>query len=666
VKKAKAHFVHEPFFLLKSAFSGKLILNCHPRSQGDATKMIKIIYFFKKYWREICVAMLAAGFFVAASVFIGFTQASLPEKWASPDETANYVFAKLYGQTGGLTIFEKYNLAADDIMAPRSMRSDGGQIKPVSFLGIILIYGGLAKFFSFRIFPYLTPFFAALGIFFYYLLIKKVFTPKIAFLSVFLLASFPVMIFYSVRSLFHNVLFVSFLTIGSYLIVLAATRPPAKNDFLSRKIWQMDWLNLLLSALGGLAIGAALITRTSEVIWLLPALLILWIFNIKKIGFLKLIVFLAFAALPFVPVMAWNQILYGGFFNGGYTEMNRSIDSIAAAGVDLTKTVSAGQFAQAVEPLAKIKNNIFYFGIKPAQAESAFKNYFIKMFPLLFWPAFLGLILFLSRVWKWKKKHWAYLAAYFVASAILVLYYGSWDFHDNPNPNEITIGNSYTRYWLPVFLGAMPFAAFFISRFSWAIFARENEDREAEMKIGSSPLKDFFRPQPPGRNFSIGALQTVIIILIAFFSFNFLMIGSKEGLAYTGPNNQTLKLEYAEVMKLTEPSAVIITRYHDKLFFPERKVIVGALTDDQMNLRYKKLVNLLPVYYYNFTFPAKDFQYLNDDKLKQAGLILKKIKTTDDVFTLYKLENCPPEIPTSTPVFAKKSLTNLKIRDKNK
>ena len=89
-------------------------------------------------------------------------------------------------------------------------------------------------------------------------------------------------------------------------------------------------------------------------------------------------------------------------------------------------------------------------------------------------------------------------------------------------------------------------------------------------------------------------------------------------------------------MELTESNAVIITRYHDKLFFPERKVIVGLFNDDNMNMRYAQLVDYLPVYYYNFTFPQKDVKYLNQSKLPKAGLRIEKIERVGD-FSLYKL-----------------------------
>ena len=627
--------------------------------------MLKYINnILKKFWREIIVALLAAAFFASACGYISFIQRDGFNKMGSPDETANYIFSKLYAQTGQLTIYEKYNPFVDEVMQPRSFRSDNGFLKPVSFLGIILIYGTIAKLLSIQVLPFLTPFFAALAIVFYYLLLKKIFAPKIAFLSTFLLASFPVYYFYSVRGLFHNVLFTSFLIIGLYFTVLAVSRPPKKNRFFSWRFWKMDWLNLFLAAWGGLLLGGALITRTSEAIWLLPALAIAWLFNWKKIGLIKLIIIIFFAALPFVPVLGWNEVLYGGFINGGYAEINHSITTVASASADLTQNVAKGQLSFIPGPLKQIKETIFYFGLNYGTAEQNFKSYFLRMFPLLFWPASLGLLLFAARVWKWKKRYWAYIAAYFAASAILVLYYGSWVFNDNPNLNEITIGNSYTRYWLPVYLGAMPFAAFFISRLTWAIFARENENTEVSVKISLNKFWDFFRLTWPSRNFCIGAAQSILLILFFYFSANFLISGSKEGLLYVDPNNQVLRSEFSQVMALTEPSAVIITRYHDKLFFPERKVIVNTLTDPLMLARYKKLVQLLPVYYYNFTFPDKDLIYLNNGKLKQAGLALLKIKPTDNVFTLYRLQNY--SAASSSPEIAKKSLTTLPKRDKNK
>jgi len=64
-----------------------------------------------------------------------------------------------------------------------------------------------------------------------------------------------------------------------------------------------------------------------------------------------------------------------------------------------------------------------------------------------------------------------------------------------------------------------------------------------------------------------------------------------------------------------------------------------------------KRPKLMPVYYYNFTFPQKDLDYLNASKLKVAALSIKKIKDTDTVFTLYKLQNISTTTPAVVPKF---------------
>ncbi|MFH1233868.1 MAG: hypothetical protein V1649_04455 [Patescibacteria group bacterium] len=100
----------------------------------------------------------------------------------------------------------------------------------------------------------------------------------------------------------------------------------------------------------------------------------------------------------------------------------------------------------------------------------------------------------------------------------------------------------------------------------------------------------------------------------------------------------TLREEYNQVLNLTENKAIIITQYHDKLFFPERKVIVGLFNDENMIKQYAALTKYLPVYYYNFTLPAKDLNYLNNSKLLKFNLQISEVKKITNDFSLYKLE----------------------------
>ncbi len=563
----------------------------------------------KNYWHYWVLTILSVAFFIGTSGYIYLSQKGEFVKWGSPDETANYIFTKLYAQEKKMEIFEKYNLSAGDIIHPRSMKSDSGFIKPVSFLGIILIYGKIASVFGYKIIPYLTPFFAALGIVFFYFLIKEIFGKRNAILSAALLACFPPYFYYSARSMFHNVLFTVFLIMAFYfsvLIVKYQKKKEANGGFL---IFKINWQGFIFSALAGASLGLAIAARASELIWLIPAFFILWLFNIRKIGLLKLIIFLSFLFLAILPNLYWNKILYGSAVLGGYEEMNQSILNLANAGFNLVKGAFSGKLSGAGEQFTRIKNDIFHFGLRPEHSFKMLYGYFTRMFYFIFWPAVLGFFLFLGKIKKWKKKHWAYLTAFFSFSAILIFYYGSWEFFDNPDVKRMTIGNSYTRYWLPVYLGALPFASIFIL---W--------------------LTKIFKNKA-----YILLARAAIILFIYLISLRFVLAGSEEGLITSFYNGQKARAEQERVLELTENNSVIITKYHDKLLFPERKVIVGLFDDKNMINKYSKIADLLPLYYFNFTFPEKDIEYLNNKRLKEFGLRIAEVGKVNKDFTLYRL-----------------------------
>jgi hypothetical protein len=230
------------------------------------------------------------------------------------------------------------------------------------------------------------------------------------------------------------------------------------------------------------------------------------------------------------------------------------------------------------------------------------------MFGWLFVFGLLGAILFLLNIKKWKTKHYAYFISYCLFSLVLIFYYGSWDFHDNPNPNSFTIGNSYTRYWLPIYLGAIPLASIFI------------------IKICN--IKKW--------KYSKIILQSIAVLLIISWSIYFVIKGSEEGLLASSQKQRASFSEWQNVISQTEKNSIIITRYHDKLLFPERKVIVGLFDDDNMLKQYANLTTLMPVYYYNFTLPEKDLVWLNQRRLAKFNLTIKSKKQINN-FSLYRL-----------------------------
>jgi len=571
----------------------------------------------------IIVFLLAVVFFIGTASFNYLTQDKNYVKWSSPDETANYFFSKKLSQTGQLAFFDPAATLGDNIVIPRSLRSDEGWLKPVSFLGIILIYGFIASIFSIAVIPYLTPFFAALGIIIFYLLVKNIFkNSRIALLSAFLLATFPVYIYYSARSMFHNVLFVVLLLIGAYLSVLAlgAKKEKIKIPFLTWNLGWKSWLEMLAAVGAGIFIGLAIITRTSELLWLAPAALIIYLFYARRIGITKGFLFLAGLFLALLPVAYWNQILYTSPFYGGYNAMNSSLIDLSKSGSEIIRSTFSGRLNQYAEQFKNIAHNIFYFGFNAKQSILMFRHYILEMFSVLLYSGLFGLlILFVSNCRRFKKKYLVYVLVWGAISVILIFYYGSWKFNDNPNPNSFTIGNSYTRYWLPIYLMLLPLVSLAVVRLSRALL------------FITSKSKDRIRP------LIAGGLQAVAIIIISTLSLIFVLYGSEEGIAFLYYNNLAERTNAEKVFSLTDPQGIIITRYYDKFFFPERRVIMGTLPNDEILTATAKLVTKYPVYYYNFFLDEAAVQYLNERKFAPYKLEMKLVNKVNSKFGLYQL-----------------------------
>jgi 4-amino-4-deoxy-L-arabinose transferase-like glycosyltransferase len=591
--------------------------------------------FIKKHSHLIIVSVLALVFFILSSFFIFLNQPRGYSQWSSPDETANYFFALKYSESGSLSFFDKAGIISDGWTVPRSLRSDFGFIKPVSFLGIILIYGSLASFLGTAVVPFLTPFFAALGIIIFYFLNRRLFNERVALWASFLLAAFPVYIYYSIRAMFHNVLFIVLFLAGLYFLSLVIRKKQVAgvkifSKFFEFQITKERGQGFIAAFFGGLFIGLAVITRTSEILWLVPALFLLWLFYARRFGFLNLLLFLSGLSIALVPVAYYNQILYGSFLSSGYNELNRSVAEISRTGsafLNLAVFLKADYW---LELYHKLKNTIFYFGFKPEQSINMFKTYASGMFPLLFWPAALGLVLlFIQNLIRPKKKYFVYIICGLFITAFLVFYYGSWKFNDNPNPEAVTIGNSYTRYWLPIYLWLMPLASFLLVRITKALFS---------VGVFSRRLKETL---------AVGA-QTTLVALFIFFSLAFVFFGSEEGLAYWFYNNVAERSSTDMAQSLTETNAVIITRYHDKFFWPARRVIVGSLPDEDIFKVVKKLINYYPIYYYNFYLDDKAVAYLNSSKLAPYNLKMTLLQKTNLKFALYQIEKVV--LATSTPL----------------
>ena len=584
------------------------------------------LFFFNRYWRGALIVALSAVFFICASSFNFFLQR--PSfyfsanndfiKFSSPDETANYVFAKLYAQESTLYLIEKYDIVAKDIIRPRSIRSDNGVLKPMSFLGMPIVYGSAGKIFTVASIPYITPLLGAFGIILFYLILKKIFGRNVALVSAFLLAFFPPYFYYCARSMFHNIPFIVFLLAGLYAFFPPTGRDKSfyKPERERRGVYAVFETFILVARpvlamfASGAFFGLAGITRTSELLWLLPVLVALVFFNLRRIKLAGLVGFIVGAFLFVLPALSWNYVLYGSFVSGGYPQMNSSISELQISGKDLVSSGVSAKIEAMWESALRLKRTIFHFGIDLEKSRMIAGYYILEMFPYLSILSVAGAVLFFARYKAVRKRHILYFSLILFLASILIVYYGSWEFYDNPDKSEHTIGNSYTRYWLPIYLGSIPFASYALIRISGFL---------GRFRIA-------------GNVFLAGS-----VACLCFFSAIQVLIGSSEGLLQTAEKISSTKQEYELIIKNTESDSVVVTRYHDKLLFPERKVIVGDFGDPNMNSEYAKLSKMLPLYYYSFALTRKDLEYLNARKLGPLELFIEE-KAKNGNFGLYSLE----------------------------
>jgi len=342
---------------------------------------------------------------------------SAPLIFNSPDETVNYLFAKVFAEESTLTITSDLNKDFNNIITPRSVNINyQDQIVPTSFLGIFLIYGMLAMIFGKWIILFLTPILAVIAVSCFYQIMKKIFESNIAFASSVLLFILPPFWYFSTRVMFHNILLISLLIIGLYLIT------------------KINWTKFNLKIIGlcilaGLSIGLALITRYSEAVWVVFLLITLMIAFFKKEYLTHYLLIALVIAFSVLPVLKFNSLLYGNMFATGYSNIS---------GEQVTNLVQAGTLK-----LNVIKN--FYF-------------YLILNFWWFIIPMIAGLIIFIKT--KREKIQNLFLIIFSVSSVWLICYYGRFNFSDNIS-GTVEIGASYYRYWLPIFIFGLPLVVVF-------------------------------------------------------------------------------------------------------------------------------------------------------------------------------------------------------------
>ncbi len=534
--------------------------------------------------KNVLIALIIAAIFFVAYAFLPLTA---PHISASPDENANWYFAKLFAATGELRHEDALNAVAPGLIHPRSMRVVGTFLVPGGFLGLPVLYGTIAAFFGTNVLPYLTPLVALLGVAAWGLLVAHFFGRKIGFIAALLLAAHPVWWYETSRILAPNVLFASLTMIAAWLLLVE----PIKTK--SRLLQQLN------APIAGIFAGLALAVRTSEAYWLVVIDAILLAFIFPRIPWKRAMTFIIFCILTFTPFLLLNKSVYGALLATGYSA------TLELPGVAL----SHGRGAALLGPLGKY---LFPLGFAPRNALQHFMTYGVEFF--WWWSVLVGaaLVALVSEMWRLRstkirisRPARIFAVTALVVSAWLILFYGSWNVQDNSDPRAVTIGTSYLRYWLPIFIfSTVPVA--------WLV------TRAAEVL---SPLRRR-------------AFLVIFALLFLLSAASDVFLSPQEGLFALRRTLFADEKIAATVIAHTEVDALIVVDRADKLLFPARRVIT-PLRSDATYAAVAELVGHVPTYYFGITFPESDLRWLRETKLPSLGVTIDPV-TTIGVQTLYR------------------------------
>jgi len=515
---------------------------------------------------------------ISPNKFVGRGQTSAYFVLNSPDEAANFFFIRQLVFFNKFYSRENLNALALNQVHPRSATVVNKNIVPISFPGFIVLSSLIIKLLSF-IFSWnlfnvfataLTPAAGALTSFFFYGLLKRIFDKKIAFVSAFLLFILPPWWYYASISFQHNTFFVFLLVAACYFYFLSRESSCEANG--KRAVFWVFFSTL--------AAGLAVYVRPSEIIWL-GALCFAGIWQARKILGIRGLFAIAAALLLSAALFFITQFLfYNSFFGSGYVQ-----PTLAGEAGSIFSGPQGINFWQAIflpfgfHPSSIANNVVLYF------------FYFFKSWTLLFLAGlFLIVFLFKNKLVK-TARFFSYAKFFFPIAAYILIFYGSWNFYDNLLRIH-SIGTSYVRYFLPIYVFSLPFGAFFIV-YLWQI----------KRKI---------------------AKVLTIFLLAGLFAGSYNEVFLKlDGLNMIKETVSVYKTWQEKIYRLTEPEAIIVTKYADKYIFPGRRVITGLENDEQL----QAIVNLSQdgqkIYWYDLKLNELQKKALAD-KLNSRGLSLSE------------------------------------------
>ncbi len=543
----------------------------------------------RKIWLgAAAVVVLAAGY--------SFLAWAAPARPISPDESANMFFAREVAERSRLAVPEPLNALVGGIIHPRSVRAVGDRLLPGGFIGWPVALGALGKAIGLDAVPYAAALLAALAVLAWGALVSRFFGRAVGFAAAALLAIQPVWWYWASRPYMPNAGFLVLL-IGSLWFAVAAAFP-RPGRWARVPFWAE-------AAVGGLLFAVTFAVRPAEAHWLaLGGLLTVVLFR-RALDWRRLAAFLAAAALGALPWLAENFHLYGSLLATGYGQ--------DALGIPVDEAPQGG----GARLLGALRPYLFPLGFAPRTALQRFWEYAVAGQPLWAGLVFAAFLLAFWRLLNADRRSspdrrnalgaepYRVAAILAAVSFWLVLYYGSYAVQDLPADGSVTLGVSYYRYWLPIFVvGTVPAA--------WAATVLGE-------RLGR------WRP----------AVMSVCYGLLAFASFWQVFHQPGSGLLALRATLSRQDGEVQAVLAATEPDAVIVCDQADKLLFPERRVIT-PLRSEATYEALGRLAGRVPLYYYGISLPPQDISFLRDVRLEPFGLGVETVRPFR-LETLYRL-----------------------------
>lgn len=545
-------------------------------------------------WRFVLGFVLVGSFF--CSLFLSVTS---PHLFVSPDETANAVFIQEMKRDGTLQVDGPYLELGP--VHPRSTFSSGVEgILPVGFLGLPVVYGWIVSLLGMGVLPYITAVISLLGVLSFFWVMKRWKGERFACLSTILLATHPAWMYYTARHLMPNVLFVSFLLFAAFFWSTYWYK------HVSQKTESAHMRSSGYVLLGGICVGLALFVRTSEIVWVLPVLIGLFLFLRKTVCCRVLKMALFGIVIGLIPPFVYNQQTFGGPLIFGYQAATQSVsvahDVLADTAAQVTLLTPRVLWDHVQVWLAPV----FPFGVHP---RTVVRNVGAYGFLLFGWLTILMAIGIFSRknvLTKWlalsfEKK--MSIGLFLCAALWLLVAYGSWTIVDNPDPTQISIANSYIRYWLLLFVVSVVFAA---------------QGMEGLAKVISKKTK-------------ISAHWIMPVLLLCIVGLNvYATVGvHPDGLRFVAAQLERDGEIKEELLARVPKDAIVIVDRADKLLWPERAVVTPLRSETTYALMPTFIEKNIPLYYYGVTFPVRDLTYLNEVKLAEEELKITLIQRFD-------------------------------------